>query len=168
MRVLVGPDGIAPRRLVQFPDLPGVDHLRHLSCSFWDIVPSTMATETELKTLTEYLARIPSINPNMGSGVFENGHWWVKFQIDIQHKLAWQVVQELGHVLNYMSLEERLPTLFMPVSPPPYMNGGPNEFLSWVIECKDKEFEPATCVEWLEGRLPRPVDDLKEWERVEK
>jgi hypothetical protein len=82
--------------------------------------------------------------------------------------LAWQVVQELGYVLNYMSLDERLPTLFMPVSPPPYMNGGPNEFLSWVIESKGKEFDPTTCVEWLEGRLPRPVDDLKEWERVEE
>jgi hypothetical protein len=135
---------------------------------FWGIVSNIMATETQLKTLTEYLTRIPSINPNMGSGVFENGCWWVKFQIDIQHKLAWRVVQELGHVLNYMSPAERLPTLFMPVSPPPYMNGGPAEFLSWVVECKDKEFAPATCVEWLEGRLPRPVDDLKEWESVDE
>jgi hypothetical protein len=51
----------------------------------------------------------------------------VKFAIDIEHPLAWSVVQELGHVLNYVSLEERLPTVFMPVSPPPYMNGGPDE-----------------------------------------
>ena len=123
-----------------------------------------MGTETELITLKEYLAKIPSINPNMSSGIFENGCWWVKFQLDTHHELAWRVVQELGHMLNYMSLNDRLPTVFMPVSPPPYMNGGPTDFLSWVIECKDKEFEPTTCVEWLEGRLPRPVDDLKEWE----
>lgn len=48
------------------------------------------------------------------------------------------------------------------------MNGGPTEFLTWVIECKDKAFAPAKCVEWLEGRLPRPVDDLKEWESVDE
>jgi hypothetical protein len=72
-------------------------------------------------------------------------------------------VQELGHVLNYVSLDERLPTVFMPVSPPPYMNGGPRKFLSWVIEAKTSDFAPASCAEWLEGRLPRPVDDLRVW-----
>jgi hypothetical protein len=24
-------------------------------------------------------------------------------------------------------------------------------------------FTPDKCVEWLEGRLPRPVDDLEQW-----
>src|ERR1017187_4047344 len=43
--------------------------------------------------------------------------------------------------------------IFMPVSPPPYMNGGPREYLSWVIECKDNDFLPKTCAGWLEGRL---------------
>ena len=123
-----------------------------------------METETELKTLKEYLARVPSINPRMSSGIFENGCWWVKLQIDIHHEIAWRVVQELGHLFNYMSLNDRLPTVFMPVSPPPYMNGGPTDFLSWVIKSKGKEFPPSTCVEWLEGRLPRAVDNLKEWE----
>jgi hypothetical protein len=80
------------------------------------------------------------------------------------HSLAWNVVQELGHVLNYLSLDERLPTVFMPVSPPPYMNGGPEEFLSWVIECKDKAFMPGTCAKWLESRLPNPVDDETQWQ----
>jgi len=92
----------------------------------------------------------------------DNGCWWVKFTIDIGHPLAWNVVQELGHVLNYVSLDERLPAVFMPVSPPPYLNGGP-EYLSWVIESKDKDFKPETCAEWLEGRLPRPVGKLKLW-----
>ncbi|HWB91533.1 MAG TPA: hypothetical protein VG605_06760, partial [Puia sp.] len=68
--------------------------------------------------------------------------------------------------VNYISLEERLPTVFYPVFPPPYLNGGP-EFLSWVIESKDKEFSPALLSEWLEGRLPRPVDDLKQWKTAE-
>jgi len=89
--------------------------------------------------------------------------WWVKFSLDIHHPLAWNVVQEFGHILNYLSLDEQLPTVFKPVSPPPYMNGGPAEFLSWVIECTDKDFKPDTAVQWLEGRLPDPVEDSTLW-----
>jgi hypothetical protein len=44
------------------------------------------------------------------------------------------------------------------------MNGGPQDFLSWVIEAKDADFTPAACAEWLEGRLPQPVDKESEWE----
>jgi hypothetical protein len=81
----------------------------------------------------------------------------------IRHDLAWRFVQGLGHVLNYVSIDERLPTVFMPVSPPPHENGGPEEFLSWVIECRDSGFTPDMAAEWLEGRLPQPVDDPAEW-----
>lgn len=77
------------------------------------------------------------------------------------------MVQELGHIVNYVSPDERLPTVFYPVSPPPYMNGGPTEFLSWVIETKDKDFKPEMMRKWLEGRLPWPVDDLSKWDTVE-
>jgi hypothetical protein len=73
------------------------------------------------------------------------------------------VVQELAHVLNYLSVNERLPTVFMPVSPPPYLNGGV-EFLSWVIECRDHGTTPERITEWLSGRLPRPVDERQSWE----
>jgi hypothetical protein len=113
--------------------------------------------------LRKILARVPGIDNAIGHGLLPDGGWWIKFSIDIDHPLAWSVVQELGHVLNYVSLEERLPTVFKPVSPPPYMNGGPKEFLSWVIECGDPQFSPANCAEWLEGRLPRPVDELERW-----
>jgi len=106
-----------------------------------------MADETALDLLKEYLRKIPGIEGNLGSGILDDGRWWVKFAINIQHELAWRVVQELGHVLNYLSSNDRLPTIFRPVSPPPYLNGGPREYLSWVIESKSKEFEPATCVE---------------------
>jgi hypothetical protein len=116
--------------------------------------------------LETYLFRIPGIKPGFGKGYLDDGLWWMKFQIEITHPLAWHVVQELGHVVNYISLDERLPTIFYPVSPPPYLNGGP-EFLSWVIESRDKEFSPAHLAEWLEGRLPRPVDDLTQWETAE-
>ncbi len=117
--------------------------------------------------LRDYLLRVPAIQGPIGTGVTDAGFWWVKFAIDIDHPLAWNVVQELGHVLNYISLDERLPTVFMPVSPPPYMNGAPKEFLSWVIECRDLEFSPARCCEWLEGRLPEPVDDREQWKADE-
>ena len=117
------------------------------------------------EALTEYLQRLPAVSGSIGTGHFDDGGWWVKFSIDTSHRLAWHTVQELGHVLNYLSLNERLPTVFMPVSPPPYLNGGPAEFLSWVIECRDREFTPGTVMKWLEGRLPRPVDREAEWQR---
>jgi hypothetical protein len=123
-----------------------------------------MSDETALQPLREYLSTVPGIEGQLGSGFFDDGRWWIKFTINIQHELAWRVVQELGHVLNYLSLDERLPTVFMPVSPPPYLNGGPRHYLSWVIESKDKDFQPAACTEWLESRLPRPVNDLEQWD----
>ena len=114
-------------------------------------------------SLTGFLSRVPSIIGEIGKGAEEDGRWWVKFEIDINHQCAWHTVQEMGHILNYLSIDERLPTNFHPVSPPPYMNGGPEEFLSWVIECHDPEFCPGTCAKWLEERLPKPVDDLAQW-----
>jgi len=115
------------------------------------------------KTLIDYLERIPAIQKPIATGADGEGFWWVKFCIDINHDLAWSTVQELGCVVNYISLHERLPTIFYPVSPAPYLNGGPADFLAWVIETKDKEFKPGTLMKWLEGRLPRPVDDLEQW-----
>lgn len=117
----------------------------------------------DFTTLEEYLLKIPGIKGSITKGINEDGLWWVKFQIDITHTLAWHVVQEIGHVVNYLSINERLPTTFYPVSPPPYMNGGPYQFLSWVVETTDKDFKPGTLMKWLEGRLPRPVDDEAQW-----
>lgn len=112
--------------------------------------------------LLAFLARVPAIEKHFGSGLFGDGNWWVKFSIDTQHELAWSTVQEMGFVLNYVSLDERLPTVFKPVSPPPYLNGGP-EFLSWVIESLEPGFSPSNAAEWLEGRMPRPVEDKMQW-----
>ena len=118
--------------------------------------------------LIDYLARIPAIETNsspsrgLGSGLAD-GTWWIKFSIKLSHPLAWHVVQELGHVLNYLSVHERLPTTFKPVSPPPYLNGGPCDCLSWLIECSIGAMKPGTVADWLEARLPKPVDDLSQW-----
>jgi hypothetical protein len=121
-----------------------------------------MANEFDFTRLERFLRRVPAIEGSIGTGA-ENGRWWVKFSIEIDHPLAWRVVQELGHVLNYVSVNERLPTVFMPVSPPVYLNGGPRDYLSWVIESRAPDFAPDTCAEWLEGRLPQPVDDVEAW-----
>ena len=121
-----------------------------------------------LKKLKEFLAIVPGIKPSMGEGISEDGTWWIKFQIDITHPLAWQVVQEIGYVANYLSINEKLSTIFYPVSPPPYLNGAAKDYLSWVIESTDKDFSADIFTEWLEGRMPRPVDDLSQWTNKEE
>ena len=123
-----------------------------------------MANDSSLQPLLAYLSSLPAVQQPLGQGEESDGCWWVKFGINTEHPLAWRVVQELAHVLNYLSAEERLPTVFKPVSPPPCMNGGPEQFLSWVIECNDPDFSPADAARWLEGRLPRPVADLSQWD----
>ncbi|MDZ4760485.1 MAG: hypothetical protein SGJ21_05380 [Alphaproteobacteria bacterium] len=123
--------------------------------------------DPRFEKLLTYLARIPALDindtPSRGFGSGEaSGRWWVKFSIDIDHELAWETVQELGHVLNYLSLEEQQASSFKPVSPPPYLNGGPEEFLSWMIEAPDA-LAPGSLADLLEERLPTPVEDESAW-----
>ena len=117
--------------------------------------------------LLAFLEKVPGISlpagrKSIGRGFNDDGTWWVKFSLDLGHPLALRVVQEFAHVLNLLSVDEPLPTVFKPVSPPPYLNGG-IEFLSWIVESEAPDFTPALCAEWLEGRLPRPVTDLEAW-----
>ncbi|WP_299472736.1 hypothetical protein [uncultured Roseibium sp.] len=122
-----------------------------------------MLDQRAFEKLENYLKRVPAVFPNIQSG--SNSHeWWVTFDIDIHHDIAWHVVQEFAYVANNLSLQERLPTRFYPSSPPPYLNGGPEEFLSWWITCSSLEFRPGTLADWLEGRLPRPVEDISQWD----
>ena len=123
-----------------------------------------MGNSKEFEGLLAFLGRVPAIQGHIGSGRLDNDNWWVKFGLDIEHPLAWHAVQELGCVLNYLSVDERLPTTFFPVSPAPYLNGGPEDFLSWVIESTDPGFSPDNAAKWLEARLPNPVDDLTQWQ----
>jgi len=122
-----------------------------------------VSDEYSFEKLKALLARVPAVQRNVGVGQLDGGGWYAKFGLDISHRLAWNVVQEFAHILNYLSISERLPTVFMPVSPPPYLNGGPDEYLSWVIECRDTSFTPDKTGEWLEARLPDPVEDEAEW-----
>ena len=118
--------------------------------------------ERNIKELAEYLARIPGVSI-VSHDVTADAYWWIKLDIDIEHRLSWNVVQELGFVLNYISLDESMPTVFKPVSPPPYLNGGPHEFLSWVIESTFNYIDPGWVSETLERRLPNPVDNETQW-----
>lgn len=116
----------------------------------------------DLTRLKAYLARIPDVE------VFDvkeqdDEDWWVMIEIDIRSPLAWNIVQELSHILNYLSVTERLPCVFKPISPAPYLNGGPRDFLRWLIEPTEDDASPDLIAEFLEGRLPRPVDDRSKW-----
>lgn len=115
--------------------------------------------------LTEFFKKVPSVGEQglLAHGADGEHAWWFKFNINLDHPLAWQTVQELGHVLNYLSTNERLPTQFLPVSPPPYMNGAAKGFLAWVIQCNHPDFSPDVVCDWLEGRLPNPVEDEAQW-----
>ena len=139
----------------------------HLAQKLQAITPSveTMdkaALKRGLPQLVDFLKRVPGVQL-LSSQVTADAFWWVKFRIDLRHPLAWSVVQELGHVLNDVSVSEKLPTVFKPVSPPPYLNGGPHEFLCWVIESEYNYIDPEWIAQELQNRMPRPVDDLAQW-----
>ena len=55
--------------------------------------------------LHQFFCKVPSVQKNRIDAYGSDGKhaWWFKFQIDTEHPLAWQTVQELGHVLNYIS-----------------------------------------------------------------
>ena len=101
-------------------------------------------SEMNFDRLYQFFCKVPSVQESriVAHGTDGQHAWWFKFHIDVEHPLAWQTVQELGHVLNYLSTNERLPTQFFPVSPPPYMNGEAKDFLAWVIQCNHAEFSP--------------------------
>lgn len=122
-------------------------------------------TNPRFKRLVDFFSKMPSVQADHILAYAEEANhiWWFKFKINLTHPLAWQTVQELGHVLNYLSTHERLPTKFLPVSPPPYMNGDAHEFLAWVIECNHADFPPDVICDWLEARLPQPIDDESAW-----
>jgi hypothetical protein len=136
--------------------------------SFLARLPATRVLSTSEDAADE-AAAFRELLRKEGLGGDDDGDelWWVKLALDIRSHLSWHVIQELGHVLNYLSPSERLPTVFMPTSSPPYMNGGPDEYLHWVIEATDEDVDPGSIAETLIGRLPKPIDDLAAWRRCE-
>ena len=118
--------------------------------------------EKGLPVLIDLLNKIPSVCV-ISNDINAYNKWWIKFEIDINHKLAWHVVQELGFVLNFIPLREMLPTTFKSVSPPPYLNGGPVDCLAWVIESEVAFLDPGYIAAVIIERLPNPIDDEHQW-----
>ena len=115
-----------------------------------------MGDDSDFLSLEAFLKHVPAIEFPLGKGKRKDGRWWVKFAIDIKHKLAWNVVQELGFVLNYVSATERLPTTFMPMSPPPYLMAGPTSTAAGSSSATIPPSSPATAPSgWKGGSLGR-------------
>lgn len=146
-----------------------MDKLQELTWSMLNLqhlkFEHVIVSEMNFERLQQFFSQVPSVQADRIDAYGSDGQhaWWFKFQIDTTHELAWQTVQELGHVLNYLSTNERLPTQFLPVSPPPYMNGVAQDFLAWVIQCNHPDFGPDVICDWLEARLPNPVNDAEQW-----
>ena len=115
-----------------------------------------------LPQLVTFIRALPGVAliSNSSSG---QHRWWIKFTIDLADEFAWRVIQELGFVLNFISLTELLPTVFKPVSPPPYLNGGPEENLAWVIEATVPFVDPISILAVLQERLPNPPGERASW-----
>ena len=60
------------------------------------------------QSLIAYLEKVPAIDPSLETGTNEEGYWWIKFQIDIHNDYAWNVVQELACVVNYLSINDQV------------------------------------------------------------
>lgn len=122
----------------------------------------------KFNSLVSFLSGIPGLKVLSQDDNGGDDGWWVKLKIDIAQPHAWNIVQELGFVMNELSLTERLPTTFKPVSPPPYLNGGPYDFLAWVIETRHADFPPGTLQKHLKERLPDPAHTLTAWEALQE
>jgi len=50
--------------------------------------------ERPFGALETYLASAPGVSSRFGHGQEPDRRWWVRFAIDVGHRLAWHVVQE--------------------------------------------------------------------------
>lgn len=118
--------------------------------------------ENALPLLADLLRRVPAVRV-ISQEVTPSAYWWIKFSVDVEHPLAWRVVQALAFIFNEISISETLPTIFKPTSPPPYLNGGPDECLFWVIESTFNYIDPKWIASVAEERLPHPVEKMESW-----
>lgn len=128
-----------------------------LVCIF---VPSIQRMPDRFKKLELLIAQLPAIGSPIASGVYETGFWWVKFSIDIQHDKSWEVIKMLAYTINYLSISERLSTVFFPVCPSSFSQENPEKNLTWIIESTSQDFVPDELAIWLENRLPNLGDDV--------
>jgi hypothetical protein len=86
-------------------------------------MPSNEFREDMFEDLKRFLGRVPAVKV-AAHHIGRDERWCINLTVDIDHPLAWNVIQELGSVLNNLSLTEKAPTVFKPMSSPPYLNGG--------------------------------------------
>lgn len=108
--------------------------------------------------LESLITHLPSVSSSVSSGVYENGFWWVKFNIDLSHSKAWMVIQMLAYTINYLSISERFSTVFYPLSPTLFNNDTSHNEVYWIIESTTQDFSPTELAVWLESRLPSAND----------
>lgn len=167
--ILEIPDKLAKRLSREAEILKISENARIVKLLEENIAPNELLNpkliENGLPKLVNLIKKIPNVDFVSHSELSET-KWWVKFSFNIDAPNAWNIVQELGFVLNYISISERLPTVFKPVSPPPYLNGGPKDFLSWTIEPIFPLVNPKDIADILEERLPNPIDSLEVWKEI--
>ena len=112
----------------------------------------------------EYIKQFFGKIPCVQGVVFVNiNSWYIKLDFDLNSKIVWNVIQELSFVLNNLSLLKKLPVIFKPISPPPYLNGGPERFLSWIIEPTSQGVDPTIIISTLAMYLPTQIENEKAW-----
>jgi hypothetical protein len=121
----------------------------------------------DFSSLVRYVKAIPCVQEAEGYNEMAD-LWNFHLKLDITHEIAWHVVQYFAYVLNGLSLSVNLPTRFFPITPPVDLNGGPYDFLGWMIQCSDPQFSPDRCRDWLASRLPTPVGDITAWKACDE
>jgi hypothetical protein len=121
----------------------------------------TSSHDQTFHALVEYLRQVPAVDRDRIHTGADQAGWWIKFSIDVEHDLAWNVIQQFACNLN---VSDSAPAVFKPVARSPRFYGGPGEYLSWVIECKSPDLTPDLLAKDLEEGMPQPVDDRSKWE----
>jgi hypothetical protein len=89
--------------------------------------------------------------------------WSCHIRMDLTHEIVWHLIQGIAFVINDTSITGKLPATFYPTSPPPYLNGGPYNYLHWIIRSESPEFIPDYCCEWFINRFPNNPEFNESW-----
>jgi hypothetical protein len=107
--------------------------------------------------LVDFLRQVPSLR-NFRRSAVDFRSWWVSFEIDLSLPLAWKVIRALALNLNNHSANMWLATVFKPIP-----DKRPDQPTCWRIESTDPLLDPAEVVQWLEMKLPTPLNDVDAW-----
>ncbi|MEM8706317.1 MAG: hypothetical protein AAGE98_07665 [Actinomycetota bacterium] len=114
--------------------------------------------ERAFTTLVDYVGRLPAVRGRVSTSAdaISTTGWWVSFRLDVDDPLAWRSIQEVGHALNGV-VGDGVDVWFGPTSTGPWQ-GGPRDFLDWVICSPDGATRPGTVAKRLADAIPEPFD----------